>query len=158
MKLSIAGLCDYGFLSKANEYHNFGGNGDNVSPALSWEHVPQGTKSFAVTAYDPDAPTGSGFWHWVAYNIPASLTALAAGAGNPANIPDITHAQSDFGTPGYGGCCPPEGDIPHRYIFTLHALSCDDLGVTPDLPNAVIRFLINMHTLEKASVVTLYKR
>lgn len=158
MKVSIAGLSDYGFLSKVNEYHNFGGNGDNISPALSWENVPQGTKSFAVTVYDPDAPTGSGFWHWVAFNIPARLTSLAAGAGNPEITPDIKHANSDFGAPGYGGCCPPEGDIPHRYVFTLHALTCDELGVAQDLPNAVIRFLINMHTLEKASVVTLYQR
>ncbi len=158
MKLSVFGLSDYGFLSKENEYNDFGGNGDNVSPALSWENAPSQAKSFAVTVYDPDAPTGSGFWHWVAWNIPAGSSTLAPGAGNPLAASGIAQASSDFGAVGYGGCCPPEGDIPHRYVFTLHALSCDDLGVAPELPNAVIRFLINMHTLEKASVVTLYKR
>ncbi|RWR01432.1 kinase inhibitor [[Pantoea] beijingensis] len=158
MKLLIEGLNDYSYLSKENEYNDFGGKGDNVSPALCWQNSPQQTKSFAVTVYDPDAPTGSGFWHWVAWNIPASAITLAAGAGNPEVASGIAQARSDFGAFGYGGCCPPEGDIPHRYIFTLHALSCDDLGVTPDLPNAVIRFLINMHTLEKTSVITLYKR
>ena len=94
-------------------------------PPCLRENVPQGTKSFAVTAYDPDAPTGSGFWHWVAYNIPASLTGLTAGAGNPANTPDIKHASSDFGAR-LRRLLPARGDIPHRYIFTLHALSCDD--------------------------------
>lgn len=158
MKLSIPGLSDYGFLSKQNEYNAFGGNGDNLSPALSWENAPQQAKSFALTVYDPDAPTGSGFWHWVAFNIPADTTALKAGAGYPDAQARFTQASSDFGQPGYGGCCPPEGDIPHRYIFTLHALSCEDLGVTADLPNAVIRFLIQMHTLQAASVTTLYQR
>ncbi len=157
MKLYVDGLSDYGFLSKKNEYNDFGGNGDNTSPALSWENVPQQAKSFAITAYDPDAPTGSGFWHWVAYNIPSNVHSLPAGAGNLFDSA-MKQASSDFGAPGYGGCCPPEGDIPHRYIFTVHALSCEDLGVTPDLTNAVIRFLINMHTISKASVITLYKR
>ncbi|MBK4716655.1 MULTISPECIES: YbhB/YbcL family Raf kinase inhibitor-like protein [Tenebrionibacter/Tenebrionicola group] len=157
MNLYINGLSDYAFLSKKNEYCDFGGSGDNESPSLSWENAPQETKSFAITVYDPDAPTGSGFWHWIAYNIPSDKHSLPAGAGTLFSSA-IKQASSDFGTPGYGGCCPPKGDIPHRYIFTLHALSCNDLGVSPDLPNAVIRFLINMNTISKASVITLYKR
>ncbi len=157
MKLHVNGLSDYNFLSKKNEYNEFGANGDNESPALSWENAPQQTKSYAITAYDPDAPTGSGFWHWVAYNIPSSVQSLPAGAGKTFDS-EMKQASSDFGAPGYGGCCPPEGDIPHRYIFTIHALSCEDLGVMPDQTNAVIRFLINMNTISKASVVTLYRR
>lgn len=157
MKLTLAGLRDYDFLQKEHEYNAFGGNGGNLSPALNWDNAPAEAKSFAVTVYDPDAPTGSGFWHWVAYDIPAPHRSLAAGAGTPGNN-DIQHAQSDFGQAGYGGCCPPEGDVAHRYIFTLHALGCEKLGVGSGMPNAVVRFMIQMNTIQTASVITLYKR
>lgn len=160
MQLTVTGLAPYGFLGKENEFNAFGGNGENISPALSWENVPENTKSFAITVYDPDAPTGSGFWHWVAYDIPRTARGLAAGAGSQIEIAGqaIRQAKSDFGQPGYGGCCPPEGAQAHRYIFTLHALGCENLGIDAEMPNAVIRFMIQMNSLQSASAVTLYQR
>ncbi len=95
--------------------------GENISPALSWSNAPKGTKSFAITVYDPDAPTGSGWWHWVVYNIPANVTSLPAGAGDPNSglmLKGAVQGNTDFGTAGYGGPCPPKGDKPHHYHFT----------------------------------------
>lgn len=160
MKLNVVGFDEYGYLQKANEYNSFGGTGGNLSPALSWDGVPEGTKSFAVTVFDPDAPTGSGFWHWIAYDIPATVRVLPANSGSPeqTEIPGLKQAFSDFGQPGYGGCCPPESCPAHRYIFTVHALSIESIPVTPDTANAVIRYMIQMNTIQKAEVVTLYKR
>lgn len=160
MQLSIDNSKDYDFLKKENEFDSFGGNGDNISPALFWENAPDETKSFAITLFDPDAPTGSGFWHWVAYDIPSTTKALPANSGqkDTLSIGTIKQAISDFGTRGYGGCCPPEGDIPHRYIFTLHALDCETLDVSQDTPNSIIRFMIQMHSIQQASIVQLYKR
>jgi len=110
-----------------------GCNGQNISPALNWSNAPAGTKSFAVTAYDPDAPTGSGWWHWVMYNIPADATGLVAGAGNGRNAPrGSQEGRTDFGSKGYGGPCPPAGDKPHHYHFTVFALKVDKLDVPGD--------------------------
>src|SRR6478736_7446588 len=113
----------------ANEqvFKGFGCTGGNISPALNWSGAPSATKSFAVTMYDPDAPTGSGWWHWVMYNIPPNVSKLPPGAGDPARewLPGVTHGNTDFGNRGYGGPCPPAGDAPHRYIFTVHALDVE---------------------------------
>src|SRR3981081_985369 len=110
----------------------FGCDGGNQSPHLAWSGAPAGTKSFAVTCYDPDAPTGSGFWHWVVINIPPNVTELALDAGNRKS-PKLPHGalqpRTDFGAPGYGGPCPPAGDHPHRYLFTAFAVSADKLPV-----------------------------
>jgi Raf kinase inhibitor-like YbhB/YbcL family protein len=123
--------------------NGFGCTGDNISPALRWRNAPVGTRSFSLQMYDPDAPTGSGFWHWAVYNIPASVTELAQGAGNnPATLPAGSHGgitdYLDTGTTGgntnYGGPCPPAGDPPHRYIFTLFALSVDNLETAAQIP------------------------
>jgi Raf kinase inhibitor-like YbhB/YbcL family protein len=121
----------------------FGCSGGNVSPALVWQNPPEGTKSFALQVHDPDAPTGSGFWHWAVYNIPASATGLDRGAGNSqATLPTgafggITDFQ-DTGATGpngnYGGPCPPTGDAPHRYVFTLYALGVADLPSAAQVP------------------------
>lgn len=141
--------------------YGFGCEGGNKSPHLAWSDAPAGTKSFAVTCYDPDAPTGSGFWHWVVVNIPASATSLPLDAGNPkaAGLPaGALMTRTDFGQPGYGGACPPPGRHPHRYLFTLFAVGAESLPVTADTSAAVVGFQLNFATLEKASLMALYKR
>jgi Raf kinase inhibitor-like YbhB/YbcL family protein len=128
---------------------------------LAWSGAPEGTKSFAVTAYDPDAPTGSGFWHWVVVNIPPEVSELPAGAGSPRSnsLPrGALQTRTDFGMPGYGGPCPPAGDHPHRYIFTVYAVGLDQLQqVTADTSAAVIGFMLHFNTLDKAELMGLYK-
>ncbi|WP_412058350.1 YbhB/YbcL family Raf kinase inhibitor-like protein [Bartonella sp. DGB2] len=148
------------FLSKKHEYNAFGGTGENTSPALIWNDVPCDAKSLALTLYDPDAPTGSGFWHWIVYNIPPDFQGFASNSGDPSAklIPNITQGRNDYGTFGFGGACPPEGDKPHRYIFTLHALSLKRLDIDNDMPNAVIRFIIYTNQIAKVSLSALYQR
>ena len=139
----------------------FGCQGNNQSPHLAWSGAPAGTKSFAVTCLDPDAPTGSGFWHWLVVNIPANVTELELDAGNPkaAKVPQgALQTRTDFGTPGYGGPCPPAGDHPHRYLFTVFAVGIDRLSVTADTSAAVIGFQLHFNTLARAAIMGLYKR
>jgi Raf kinase inhibitor-like YbhB/YbcL family protein len=138
----------------------FGCAGGNLSPQLSWSGAPAGTKSFAVTCYDPDAPTGSGFWHWLVVNIPANVTELSLGAGNTGGKLPIGALQTrtDFGVPGYGGPCPPEGDHPHRYLFTIFAVGADKLDVKADTSAAVVGFNLHFNTLAKAAIMGLFKR
>lgn len=141
--------------------YGFGCDGGNVSPHLRWEGAPADTRSFAVTCYDPDAPTGSGFWHWVVVNIPASVNELPLGAGNPANgtLPaGALEIRTDTGRAGYAGPCPPEGDHPHRYVFTVFAVSTETLPVTADASAAVVGFNLHFTTIEKATLMGLYKR
>jgi hypothetical protein len=123
--------------------NGFGCTGGNISPALAWSNPPAGTKSFALNVFDPDAPTGSGFWHWAVYNIPPTTTGLPRGAGNAAATlpPPAFGGNTDFldtGTTGgngnYGGPCPPAGDLPHRYIFTLYALGVDNVQTAGGVP------------------------
>lgn len=139
--------------------YNFGCGGGNLSPHLAWSGAPDGTRSFAVTAYDPDAPTGSGFWHWVVVNIPASVTELPLGAGSPSGkMPEgALQVRTDFGKPGYGGPCPPEGDHPHRYIFTVFAVGTESLPVTADTSAAVVGFQLHFNTLARADLMGLFK-
>lgn len=128
--------------------------GGNISPELHWENAPAGTKSFAVTMYDLDAPTGSGLWHWVVYNIPVSVTSLPADAGNltAGQLPQgATGGLSDLGVRGYYGPCPPAGQL-HRYIITVHALR-EQLEDAENSSAAIIGFMLNMHTIEKASLL-----
>lgn len=135
----------------------FGCEGGNVSPALAWKNAPKGTKSFAVTAYDPDAPTGSGWWHWVVFNLPADTTSLPQGAGDPAagKLPTgAVQGRTDFGAPGWGGPCPPKGDKPHRFIFTVHALKTEKLDVGADISAAMVGFMLKMNTLATAKLLT----
>jgi Raf kinase inhibitor-like YbhB/YbcL family protein len=140
-------------------FNGMGGTGQNVSPVLQWTNPPTGTKSFAVTAYDPDAPTGSGWWHWVMYNIPASTTELVAGAGNGRNAPrGSVQGQTDFGTKGYGGPCPPVGDRPHHYHFTVFALKVDKLDLPGNASGAMVGFNLNANKLATAGVTALYGR
>ncbi|WP_237386200.1 YbhB/YbcL family Raf kinase inhibitor-like protein [Xenorhabdus sp. Sc-CR9] len=149
------------FLLKEHEFNEFGGNGDNRSPELVWTDAPAGTKSFAITVYDPDAPTGSGFWHWVAFDIPVDTQLLQANAGqsDSSKLPTGTiQSRNDYGLFGFGGPCPPLGDKAHRYIFTVHALSVEKLGVDAETTNAVARFMIQANTLATAVITSYYQR
>ena len=139
----------------------FGAGGEDVSPELRWSGFPEGTKSFAVTCFDPDAPTGSGFWHWVVYNIPASVTKLATGAGaqDGSGLPEgAGQLKNDAGLPGYLGSAPPEGHGPHRYVFTVHALSVDSLPINDDVTPAICGFNMFGCTLARAIVTPVYER
>jgi len=150
-----------GTLPKSFEFNGFGCSGDNKSPALKWSGAPAGTKSFAVTMYDPDAPTGSGWWHWVVVNIPANVTELPADAGavGGSNLPQgATNVRVDFGFAGWGGACPPQGDKPHRYVFTVYALKTDKLDVPADATAALAGFMINANKLGAASFTAKYGR
>jgi Raf kinase inhibitor-like YbhB/YbcL family protein len=138
----------------------FGCAGGNRSPHLKWSGGPAGARSFALICFDPDAPTGSGFWHWLVVNIPPDVGELPAGAGSGGGkLPaGALQTRTDFGKPGYGGPCPPEGDHPHRYLFTVFAVAKEKLDVTADTSAAVIGFNLHFATLEKASIMGLFKR
>jgi Raf kinase inhibitor-like YbhB/YbcL family protein len=148
-------------IDKKFEFNGFGCAGENKSPALKWSGAPKDTKSFAVTVYDPDAPTGSGWWHWSVINIPVDVTELKpdAGAVGGANLPKgASNVRTDFGTAGWGGMCPPPGDKPHRYVFTVHALKTDKIDVPADATAALAGFMINANTIAKASFTGKYGR
>jgi hypothetical protein len=150
-----------GTLTEAQVFKGFGCEGKNVSPALKWGGAPKDTKSFAVTVFDPDAPTGSGWWHWVVFNIPGHATELAAGAGTSDGKglpPGAVQGRTDFGPPGFGGACPPQGDKPHRYVFTVHALKAEKIDVPADASAALVGFMINANRIGKASFEARYGR
>ena len=138
----------------------FGCAGGNKSPHLTWSGAPAGTKSFALTCFDPDAPTGSGFWHWLVVNIPPDVTELALGAGSAGGAmpPGSLQTRTDFGAPGYGGPCSPKGDHPHRYLFTAFAVGVEKLPVKADTSAAVVGFNLHFNTLAKAEIMGLFKR
>lgn len=147
-----------GMLPMRSVYNGMSCTGENVSPQLSWSGAPKGTKSFVVTVYDPDAPTGSGWWHWVVYDIPASVTSLPQGAGGGEGLPaGAMQGRTDFGAPGYGGACPPPGK-PHRYVFTVFALKVEKLDVPADASPAYVGFMTHMNQLAKASLTVKYGR
>ncbi|HTG00464.1 MAG TPA: YbhB/YbcL family Raf kinase inhibitor-like protein [Nitrospirota bacterium] len=150
-----------GQLTVDQVYSGFGCTGKNISPALKWMNGPKAAKSYAVTVYDPDAPTGSGWWHWVIFNIPADVTELATDAGNAQkNLAPKGSVQSvtDYGKPGFGGACPPPGDKPHRYIFTVFALDIPKLDLDEKVNPALAGFMLNQHALAKASLISYYGR
>jgi Raf kinase inhibitor-like YbhB/YbcL family protein len=150
-----------GQATKNEEFNGFGCTGKNQSPQLSWQNAPEGTKSFAVTMYDPDAPTGSGWWHWIVFDIPTNTKELATGAGNTKlNLmpKDVIQSITDYGANGYGGPCPPEGHGLHQYIITVHALKTDKLGLDANTNPAVVGYYLWNNTIAKASLVAYYKR
>ena len=161
LTLSSKDIAEGEFMSKAQEFNGFGCTGGDLSPQLTWSGVPEGTKSFAITAYDPDAPTGSGWWHWQIVNIPHTVTEIAAGAGStkkelaPAGSMQIAN---DFGYRGFGGACPPEGHGIHHYRFTVHALSVEKLELPEEASGALTGYMINANTIATSTIESLYKR
>jgi Raf kinase inhibitor-like YbhB/YbcL family protein len=158
-RLSAPDFVVKGRIDLSHVYNGMGCTGQNISPALQWSNPPAGTKSFAVTMYDPDAPTGSGWWHWVMYNIPATTTSLPAGAGNGRNAPrGSAEGPTDFGAKGYGGPCPPAGDKPHHYHITVFALKVDKLDIPGSATPAYVGYNLNANKLATARVTGLYGR
>ena len=160
-KLSSPEIKANSTMAKSFEFNGFGCSGENKSPALKWSGAPEGTRSFAVTMYDPDAPTGSGWWHWMVINIPADTTELASGAGavNSTTLPKgAVQNRIDYGVAAWGGTCPPQGDKPHRYIFTVYALKTDKLDVPADATAALTGYMIHGNALGKASFTAKYGR
>lgn len=139
----------------------FGAGGDDISPQLSWSGFPEDTRSFVVTCFDPDAPTGSGFWHWVVYDIPVGVTSLVTDAGSQdgAKLPEgAVHLTNDAGLPGYLGAAPPAGHGPHRYVFAVHALGVESLPITNDVRPAICGFNMFGNTLARATMTATYEQ
>ena len=149
------------FMSKAQEFNGFGCAGGDLSPHLTWSGAPKGTKSFAITSYDPDAPTGSGWWHWQVVNIPVTVTELVTGAGSTKNHlgpAGSTQIKNDFSTRGFGGACPPKGHGIHHYRFTVYALSVEHLDLPSDASGALAGYMIHANTIESSTIEALYQR
>lgn len=159
-RLSSSSIKEQGTIGHEHVFNGFGCSGKNVSPELHWDNAPAETKSYAVTVYDPDAPTGSGWWHWVIFNIPSTVQALPANTGkaDSAAAHGAIQSMTDFGQPGYGGPCPPAGDKPHRYVFTVYALKVDQLPLKKDASGAMVGFYLNQQALAKASLTARYGR
>jgi Raf kinase inhibitor-like YbhB/YbcL family protein len=154
-----ADVADGQMMTDNQVYNGFGMTGQNISPQLRWHGFPADTKGFAVTCYDPDAPTGSGFWHWLLLDIPASVTELPSGAGSAdgSGVPaGAFSVRNDYGTKDFGGAAPPAGDEPHRYVFAVHALDADTLGIDSDVSPAVAGFNLRFHTIARAMIVPVY--
>lgn len=157
MKLSSQNFNDGDKLPERQVLNAMGYQGDNLSPHLAWDDVPAGTKSFVVTCYDPDAPTGSGWWHWVVANLPAETRELPEGAGSgKVDLPTSSvQTRTDFGSAGYGGAAPPKGES-HRYIFTVHAIDVEALEVDENASGALVGFNVHFHSLGSASITAMY--
>lgn len=159
-RLTSTDIAEGKALTNKQVFKGFGCEGENVSPQLSWSGAPEGTKSFAISVYDPDAPTGSGWWHWTVVNLPASTTELPSGAGNPGGkLPaGAVQGRTDFGQAGFGGACPPVGDKPHRYHFVVWALKTDKLPLDENASGAMVGYMLNANALGKAQLTATYGR
>ncbi|WP_267225871.1 YbhB/YbcL family Raf kinase inhibitor-like protein [Dyella silvae] len=146
---------DHGRLPASSSYHGYGCTGDNRAPAVHWQNAPAGTRGFALTVFDPDAPTGKGWWHWAVINLPASTTSLPAGAALPTGAVTL---RNDYGDTGWGGPCPPPGDPPHHYVFTLFALDVPGLDAPSGATAAWVEGAIRGHALGKAQTTLTYGR
>lgn len=156
--LSSSSIAEGKQLSNTFVFQGFGCEGDNKSPELSWANAPEGTRSYAVTVYDPDAPTGSGWWHWFMFDIPASVTSLSAAAMAGAGVPGgAIELKNDYGAIGFGGACPPPGEV-HRYKFTVHALGVDKLGIDGNVSNALAGFMVNANSIATSTITAVYTR
>lgn len=161
LTLSSNDIAQGKFMNKAHEFNGFGCSGDDLSPHLKWSNAPQGTQSFAITVYDIDAPTGSGWWHWQVVNIAKNVTEIATGAGQEKNnfLPQGSlQIKNDYGSRGFGGACPPSGHGVHHYRFTIHALSVETLNLPEDASGALAGYMINANTIESHTIESLYKR
>jgi hypothetical protein len=157
--LESSDVADGQQMSDAQVYNGFGMTGQNISPHLRWHGFPAETKGFAVTCYDPDAPTGSGWWHMIVLDVPVSVTELPTGAvsGDKSGLPSGAFCvRNDFGSKDFGGAAPPAGDLPHRYVFAVHALDVDSLGLDSDVTPAVAGFNVGFHTLARAVMIPVY--
>ncbi len=152
-KLTSPHIAEGTQLDAAQVFQGFGCEGGNVAPTLAWTGAPEGTESFAVTVYDPDAPTGSGWWHWFAFNIPAEVSELPSGAAVPKGVVELTN---DYGAEGFGGACPPPGEV-HRYNFTVHALGTT-LELDNSVSNALAGFMVNANSLASSTITAVYNR
>jgi len=157
MKLFSQDFHDGDKLPERQVFNGMGYSGDNLSPHLAWDDVPPGTKSFVVTCFDPDAPTGSGWWHWGVANLSADTRVLPQGAGSGiADLPSgAVQTRTDFGKAGYGGAAPPKGES-HRYIFTVYALDVEKLEVDEQASGAMLGFNVHFHQLASASITAIY--
>lgn len=157
MRVYSQDLHDGDKMPEKHVFNGMGYQGDNLSPHIAWEDAPEGTKSFVITCFDPDAPTGSGWWHWVVANIPAETTSLPQGAGSgKAALPaGALQTRTDFGQAGYGGAAPPAGET-HRYIFSVHALDVDNIDVDEGSSGAMVGFNVHFHVLASASMTVHY--
>ncbi|MBL6785107.1 MAG: YbhB/YbcL family Raf kinase inhibitor-like protein [Rickettsiales bacterium] len=158
IELSSKSFNNNEYLTNKHVYNSFGCNGKNISPELQWKNAPKETKSFAITAYDPDAPTGSGWWHWLVFNIPTDINNLKEGIKIDELPKSVILSRTDFGKIGYGGPCPPKGHGKHRYIFTVFALDVEALPLDKNVTAATVGFYLNNHVIEKDSIVGYYKR
>jgi Raf kinase inhibitor-like YbhB/YbcL family protein len=162
LKLASPDIKPNGMIAEEQVFNGFGCSGKNVSPALSWSGAPKGTKSFALLVHDPDAPTGgAGWWHWLVVNIPANVSELKkdAGKADGANLPPgAQQVTTDFGSPGWGGPCPPTGDKPHRYNFTVHALKLEKLDVPKGAAASLVGFMVSANSIGKATLTAKYGR
>jgi Raf kinase inhibitor-like YbhB/YbcL family protein len=147
-------------LAKTFEFAGFGCDGANLSPQLSWSEAPKGTKSFAITAYDPDAPTGSGWRHWMVTDISADTFALERGAGSSnKTLPKGSKSfVNDYGAANFGGACPPQGHGMHRYQFNVWALSVESIDLPDNASGALVGYMLNANVLEKATLTATYSR
>jgi Raf kinase inhibitor-like YbhB/YbcL family protein len=150
--LKSSDFTENGTLSMRHVLNGFGYDGENVSPELSWSEAPAETKSYVLACFDPDAPTMSGFWHWMAIDIPASVTHLEGGTGRPGGLPAGRQLRNDLGSAGYDGPAPPPGP-PHRYMFILHALDVESLEVPGDATPTLAMFLTGSHALARAVTI-----
>nr|WP_281354723.1 YbhB/YbcL family Raf kinase inhibitor-like protein [Roseospira navarrensis] len=159
MTLSSPDISEGSGITDPHVFDGFGCSGGNMAPALSWSGAPEGTESYIVTVFDPDAPTGSGWWHWTVFNIPADVTSLPQGAGDTAPLPEgAGEGRTDYGPTGYGGPCPPEGHGPHRYIFTVYAMPEATLPLDETSSGALVGFYANNQALDSASLTATYER